>query len=229
MISVIVPVFNEEKTLKNIFFQILRQRKFFDLEIVAIDDASTDNSLNILKDFAKEYLNITVLSNQKNSGKGFCLKRGVNVAKGEIIIFQDADSEYSPNDYSKLLYPLLNNLADVVYGSRFLKFQGEKNRFFYANKFLTKLSNLTTGLNLSDMETCFKVFRADLIKNFKFKEKRFGIEPEITAFIAKKIKKENLKLIEIPISYNPRNYNEGKKIGLKDGLRAIFVIVKYLF
>ena len=199
-------------------------------EIVIIDDKSNDNSIDIINKYNEENGNkIKLLMNEKNCGKGYSIRRGINECNGDYIIIQDADLEYSPSEYNKLLGPILNNFADVVYGSRFKGGDPHRVLFFWhsiGNKILTFLSNVSTNLNLTDMETCYKLFKKDIIKKIQLKENRFGFEPEVTAKISK-IK--NIKIYEVGISYNGRTYDEGKKINWKDGFRAIYCIIKYSF
>ena len=220
-LSIIVPVYNEEKTLVDIIERIMNQP--WDKELIAIDDGSTDRSLTILHDLAQKYDNLCILSQTENKGKGAALRKGFQKATGDIIIIQDADLEYDPADYALLLVPLIDGRADVVYGSRFLggPHRVLNHHHYIANKFLTHLSNLCTNLNLSDMETCYKAFRKDVLSLLSLKENRFGFEPEFTAQIAY----HNLAIYEVPISYSGRTYEEGKKIGWKDGLQALKVIL----
>ena len=220
-LSIIVPVYNEEKTLVEIIERIMIQP--WDKELIAIDDGSTDRSLTILHEMAQRYDNLRVLSQKTNLGKGAALRAGFAQASGDIIIIQDADLEYDPADYAILLVPLLDGRADVVYGSRFLggPHRVLNHHHYIANKFLTHLSNLCTNLNLSDMETCYKAFRKEVLTLLRLRENRFGFEPEFTAQIAY----HNLAIYEVPISYSGRTYEEGKKIGWKDGLQALKVIL----
>ncbi len=231
-LSIIIPVYNEkefiEKTIERVFkADSLGLKK----EIIVVDDASTDGTDKILKKLEKKYKrkNFKVLYKKKNEGKGAALKEGFLASKGDIVLVQDADLEYNPDDYPILLEPFLKNQADVVYGSRFISDRPHRVLYFWhyvANLFLTLLSNAFTNLNLTDMETGYKVFRGDLIRKIapKLESKRFGFEPEITARIAK-IK--GIKIYEVGISYWGRTYEEGKKIGWKDGVRAVWEILKY--
>ncbi len=223
LLSVLIPCFNEKSTIEDLLERV-QMAEPYDKEIIVVDDASTDGSQDILKTLENKI--DKVIYRKRNGGKGAALKDGINAASGEIIIFQDADLEYDPNEYTRMIAPIKDGLADVVYGSRFSG--GETHRVLYfwhrvANGFLTLASNMFTNLNLTDMETCFKAFRADQLKSLELKEKRFGIEPEITAKIANK----RLRIYEIGISYAGRTYDEGKKIGVKDAFRAIYCIVAY--
>tara|TARA_Y100001933_G_scaffold222740_1_gene233521 strand:+ start:263 stop:949 length:687 start_codon:yes stop_codon:yes gene_type:complete len=222
-LSVIVPVFNEELTIKRIIDSI--QSSPVDLkEIIIVDDCSTDSTRDILNNI--EDPKIKILFNKKNMGKGFALKRGFAEAKGDICIVQDADLEYDPQEYPKLIKPIIDGKADVVYGSRFQGGGPHRVVYFWhrvGNGVLTLLSNFFTDLDLSDMETCYKAFKRNIIQSIKIEEKRFGFEPEITA----KISKMNLRIYEVGIAYYGRTYAEGKKINWKDGFRAIYCILKY--
>ena len=224
-LSIIIPVYNEENTICNILEKISKSKiENFDFEIIIINDGSTDNSYKIIQD--NKNLFHQLINLEKNNGKGFAIRRGLECATGDYIILQDADLEYDPSEYSKLLNPIINNKADVVYGSRFLG--NDERRVLYfchtvGNKFLTLLSNMLSNLHLTDMEVCYKVFKADVIKKIDLKENRFGFEPEITA----KIAKQNIKIYEVGIKYFGRKYNEGKKITWRDGFSAIRCILKY--
>ena len=222
-LSIVIPCFNEEKTIKNIIYSI-ENSGIEDFEIIIVDDCSTDNTRAILKSFNNE--KIKVFFQEKNRGKGAALRKGFKEANGDICIIQDADLEYDPKEYNLMIEPILNNKADVVYGSRFQGGRPHRVVYFWhriGNGFLTLLSNIFTDLNLSDMETCYKAFKTEIIKSIKIEENRFGFEPEITA----KISKMDLRIYEIGISYYGRTYAEGKKIGWKDGIRAIYCILKY--
>ena len=226
-ISIVIPCYNEEKTLENC---VDRVQKISDenllLELIIVDDSSSDRSLIIAKNLAKTYNNISVLSHDVNKGKGAALRTGFKSATGDYVAVQDADLEYDPQDLKKLLVPLLNNDADVVFGSRFQSSGAHRVLYFWhsmGNKFLTFLSNMFTDLNLTDMETCYKVFRRDVIKKIEIEENRLGFEPEIVA----KVAQLRLRIYEMGISYHGRTYEDGKKIGVKDGLRALYCIIRY--
>ena len=222
-LSVVIPAYNEAATIEELVGRV--QAVPVDKEIVIVDDASTDGTLEILKRL-EDQDNVVVYCHEVNQGKGAALRTGIAKAAGELVIIQDADLEYDPNEYPKLMAPIEAGLADVVYGSRFAG--GEAHRVLYfwhsvGNRFLTLLSNMFTNLNLTDMEVCYKVFRRDVIQSIEIEENRFGFEPEITA----KIARLGCRIFEVGISYRGRTYREGKKIGWRDGVRAIVCIVKY--
>ena len=222
-LSVIIPCFNEERTIKDLI-NAVKNSVIANQEIIVIDDYSTDGTRNILKNLKDN--DIKLFFHSSNKGKGAALRTGFKEATGDICIVQDADLEYDPKEYSEMIAPIIKNKADVVFGSRFQGGRPHRVVYFWhrmGNGFLTLLSNIFTDLNLSDMETCYKAFRTEIIKSIKIKENRFGFEPEITA----KISKMNLRIYEIGISYYGRTYSEGKKIGWKDGLKAIYCILKY--
>jgi len=223
LVSVIIPCFNEKSTIEEIIYKV--QKINFPLkEIIIIDDCSTDGTREILKKINNPI--IKIFFHTKNKGKGAALRTGFSKITGDICIIQDADLEYDPSEYPKLIKPILENKADVVFGSRFQGGLPHRVVYFWhrvGNGFLTLLSNIFTDLNLSDMETCYKVFTKDVIKSLKINENRFGFEPEITA----KIAKEKVRVYEVGISYYGRTYAEGKKITWKDGIRAIYCILKY--
>lgn len=223
-ISVIIPCYNESRTIREIVNKIVKN-KVYDIEIIIVDDFSSDGTRNILKDDLNNLIDLLIL-NEKNFGKGYSVRKGIESAKGDIILIQDADLEYDPSDYSKLLSPIINGDADVVYGSRFIG-TDEKRVLNYwhsvGNKFLTTFSNMLSNINLTDMEVCYKAFRTDKIKDIELKENRFGFEPEITAKVAQK----KLRIFEVGIKYYGRTYAQGKKIGWKDGISAIRCIIKY--
>ena len=223
-LSIIIPCYNESNTIEKIINKVINQ-KDYDKEIIVIDDFSTDGSIEILKNFDEKKV-IKLILNNLNRGKGYCVKKGIEQSTGDIILIQDADLEYDPDDYKKLLKPIINDNADVVYGSRFIGSEQKRVLFFWhsiGNKFLTLLSNIFTNLNLTDMECCYKVFKSEVVKNIELKENRFGFEPEITA----KISKKDIMIFEVGVKYFGRKYSEGKKIGWKDGFRAIYCIVFY--
>jgi len=227
VVSIVVPCFNEEATLEKCIEKLLEiEDEIIQLEVIIVNDASSDNSLEKAKILEKKYTQIKVLSHEVNQGKGAALNTGIACATGEFLAIQDADLEYNPHDLRRLLNPLLRDDADVVLGSRFLS-GGEHRVLYYwhsiGNKFLTTLSNMFTDLNLTDMETCYKVFRSDIIKQITIKEKRFGVEPEVIA----KVAQLRPRVYEMGISYYGRTYEEGKKIGIKDGLRALYCIFHY--
>ena len=227
-LSVVIPVFNEEKTIEEIFNKVYENELVS--EIIIVDDFSSDESFDIIRKVVKnkgknQKPKLVISRNSKNIGKGGTLKSGFKLATSDVIVVQDADLEYDPKDYNDLLKPIAEDKADVVYGSRFI---GGPHRVLYfwhyiGNKTLTLLSNIFTNLNLTDMETCYKMFRKDILKTINLKSNRFGFEPEFTA----KIAKANLRIYELPISYYGRTYKDGKKITWKDGLAAIYHILYY--
>ncbi len=224
LLSIIIPCYNERNTIEKIVEKILANNDFRK-EIIIIDDFSSDGTIEILK---KKLLGKVdqVLFNEKNYGKGYSLRRGIEKSNGDIILVQDADLEYDPQDYKKLVEPIRLNEADVVYGSRFIGSDKKRVLYFWhsvGNYFLTLLSNMLSNLNLTDMEVCYKVFKANIIKNIELKENRFGFEPEITA----KLAKLDLKIFEVGIKYYGRKYSDGKKITWKDGFSAIRCIIYY--
>ena len=222
-LSVIVPCFNEVNTLQDLLVAV-KNCGVEDLEIIVVDDFSTDGTRDVLKNL--EDKSIKVLYHERNRGKGAALRTGFKSATGEICIVQDADLEYDPKEFPLLIEPIIRNKADVVFGSRFQSGRPHRVVYFWhrmGNGFLTLLSNFFTDLNLSDMETCYKAFKTEVIKSIDIKENRFGFEPEITA----KISKMDLRIYEVGISYYGRTYDEGKKIGWRDGVRAIYCILKY--
>ena len=225
-LSIVMPVYNEKALIIDVLKKV-RSIKIpkIDIEIIVVDDFSNDGTREILKKSGKKYYD-RIIYHDVNKGKGAALQSGFKKATGDVVIVQDADFEYDPEEIPSVVKPIFDGKADVVYGSRFLKkdYKGYKSNQL-ANKVLTNLSNFMTGLKVTDMETCYKAFRSSFIKNVDIKENRFGFEPEITA----KISKAKLKLKEVPISYYPRTKEEGKKINIKDGIRALYCIVKYKF
>ena len=223
-LSIIIPCFNEIKTIKKIV-DLVKASSYPDKEIIIIDDCSTDGSHELLKNDLSPKVD-KVIFHDKNSGKGAALRSGIGAASGDLIIIQDADLEYNPNEYEKMVFPILEGKADVVFGSRFIGAEPHRVLFFWhrlENGFLTFLSNMFTNLNLTDMGTCYKMFRREIIQSIRIEENRFGFEPEITA----KIAKLGCRIYEVGISYYGRTYGEGKKINWKDGFRAVYCILKY--
>lgn len=231
LLSIIIPSFNESQTIPLILDKIKKVdlTEGLNKEIILVDDCSTDNTGKIIADYIAHNpeLNIQYFKHSINTGKGSALHTGIKEAKGNYIIIQDADLEYDPEEYNILLKPVLNGNADVVYGSRFIGGKPHRILFFWhsiGNKILTTMSNMFSNLNLTDMEACYKLFKADILKAIDLKEKRFGFEPEVTIKIARVPK---IRIYEVGISYYGRTYDEGKKIGWKDGVRAIYCILKY--
>lgn len=226
--SIIIPAYNERNTIEKVFDAVEKSNTpGLTKEIVVVDDASTDGTRDFLKTFQNKE-GYKIIFNEKNSGKGASLRRGLEESTGDFAIIQDADLEYDPNEYGKILQPLMEDAVDVVYGSRYLSSNVHNRKFsshFVANRVLTKFSNLLSGLRLSDMETCYKCFTREALKKIlpHLKSSRFEIEPEITAHVAR----ERLRIMEVPISYSARTKVEGKKIGWKDGIPALWAIVKF--
>ena len=226
ILTIVIPCYNELNTIETLLNKV-NEINFISTQVIVIDDASNDGTTAILdKLYTQKKLIDLLFINDKNIGKGACIKKGIQMATGDLLIIQDADLEYNPLEIFDLLEPIYNYNADVVYGSRFRGGKAGRVLYFWhslGNKFLTLISNILTDLNLTDMETCYKLFKIDIIKNIHIEENRFGFEPEITA----KLSKLPLKIYEVGISYNGRKYIEGKKINWRDGFRALYCIFKY--
>jgi len=224
-VSIIIPVYNEKDYIVEILNRVNEQKKNFNLEIIVSDDCSNDGTLEILKENSNLY--DSLITSSKNKGKGNAIAHSISKVKGDIVIIQDADLEYDPKDYSKIIYPFLKLGADVVYGNRFANNGYQRLHYFLnkvANRIITLITSLITNINFSDVEVGYKAFRSEIFKKIDIKEKSFGFEIEIT----KKISKiKNIKIFEVPVNYNGRSFNEGKKIGLKDAFVAIYCIFKY--
>src|SRR6266516_4950430 len=223
-VSVVIPVFNERGTIEQVV-KAVRAAPVENIEIIVVDDASTDGTQQVLKEKISPMID-QIIYQPRNCGKGAALRAGFAAATGDVILVQDADLEYSPGDYPTLLEPILSGNADAVFGSRFMGGRPHRVLYFWhmvGNRFLTLLSNMFTNLNLTDLETCYKAFRAAVVKNLDLEEDRFGIEPEIIAKLARK----GCRMYEVGISYSGRTYREGKKINWKDGFRAVYAIFKY--
>jgi glycosyltransferase involved in cell wall biosynthesis len=223
-LSVVMPVYNERATLREVVRKVLSVA--LEIELICVDDGSRDGSREILGELHSEYPQIRVIFQPHNMGKGAALRRGIREATGDFVIIQDADLEYDPADYARMIDPLIQGKADVVFGSRFMGGAPHRVLYFWhsvGNRALTLLSNCLTNINLSDMETCYKVFRREVIQSIPIEENRFGFEPEITVKVARR----NLRIYEVGISYWGRTYEEGKKIGWRDGFRALYCLFKY--
>jgi glycosyltransferase involved in cell wall biosynthesis len=223
-LSVVMPVYNEARTVRQVIEVVLAQRPV--QELIIVDDCSRDGSWEVLSDLAKAHDRIRLFRHEQNQGKGAALATGIAQTKSPVVIIQDADLEYDPTEYHYLLKPILSGKADVVFGSRFIGSGEHRVLYFWhsvGNRGLTMFSNMATNLNLTDMETCYKVFRREVLEKINLEEKRFGFEPEITA----KVSKLGVRIYEVPISYHGRTYAEGKKINWKDGVRAVWCIFKY--
>jgi glycosyltransferase involved in cell wall biosynthesis len=230
-LSIIIPVFNEEKTVQTLLDKVVEVDLIKEIrkELIVINDCSVDNTDAIISKYIENHpeINIQYIKHSKNTGKGGALHSGIKHATGEYLVIQDADLEYDPKEYNILLEPIVNGLADVVFGSRFLTGKAHRVLYFWhsvGNKFLTLLSNMFSNLNLTDMETCYKLFDTKMIQSIKLQESRFGFEPEVTIKISRI---PNIRIYEVGISYFGRSYSEGKKINWKDGVRAIYCILRY--
>lgn len=231
VLSIVIPAFNEEKTIISILEKVRNCRlpDGIEKEIIVIDDCSKDATASLVREYREKYPELTMklIVHAENRGKGAAIRNGIRLAEGDYLIIQDADLEYDPDEYTEMLQPVLDGVADVVYGSRFMGGKPHRILFFWhsiGNRFLTFISNMFTNLNLTDMETCYKLFRMEIIKSIQLKEDRFGFEPEVTAKVSRI---PGIRIYEIGISYYGRQYQEGKKINWKDGLRALYCILKY--
>lgn len=231
VLSIVIPAFNEEKTIISILEKVRNCRlpDGIEKEIIVIDDCSKDSTASLVREYREKYPELTMklIVHAENKGKGAAIRNGIRLAEGDYLIIQDADLEYDPDEYTEMLQPVLKGVADVVYGSRFMGGKPHRILFFWhsiGNRLLTFISNMFTNLNLTDMETCYKLFRMEIIKSIQLKEDRFGFEPEVTAKVSRI---PGIRIYEIGISYYGRQYQEGKKINWKDGLRALYCILKY--
>lgn len=227
-LSIVVPVYNEARTVDQLLDMVLQVDTGLETELVVVDDCSSDGTRAVLERAKDKHSNMVLLSHGNNQGKGAALRTGFAAATGDIVLVQDADLEYDPKEYPHLLQPILDGHADVVFGSRFLGGGAHRVVFYWhyvGNKVLTMLSNMMTNLNLTDMEVCYKVFKREVLKDIQIRESRFGFEVEITA----KVARTKWRIYEVPISYYGRDYAEGKKVGWKDGFRALWCILKYRF
>ncbi len=226
LLSVIVPVYNEEATLARLVESVMAVPLPLAREVIVVDDGSRDGSAAVLAELCQRVPGLRALRNERNRGKGFSIRRGIDEARGDIVLIQDADLEYDPGEYGRLLAPILDGRADAVYGSRFITSEPKRVLYFWhylGNRMLTVLSNMISNLNLSDMETCYKVFRADHLRRLRLRENRFGFEPEVT-FKLSRI--PGVRIYELGISYQGRTYLEGKKISWRDGVAAVWVLLK---
>lgn len=228
LLSIVMPVYNEKDTLTEIIKRVLAAPVSIERELILVDDCSKDGTHDVYPQLPKLFpnANIRLIKHAVNQGKGAALRTGFAEARGDIVMIQDADLEYDPQDYPLLLRPILDGRADVVYGSRFVGGAAHRVLYFWhymGNKFLTLLSNMCTNLNLTDMETCYKVFRGEVLRNMRLRSNRFGIEPELTA----KVARGRWRVYEVGISYSGRSYEEGKKITWRDGMRAIYCIIRF--
>ena len=225
MISVVIPVYNERETVEEILARVLAVN--LAEELIIVDDGSIDGTRELLQEIIPHYDNAHLILHENNQGKGAAVRSGIEAARGDLILIQDADLEYDPRDYPALLAPIMEGKADVVYGSRFLGGPHRVTMFWHmvANKLLTLMTNILYNSILTDMETGYKLFRREIIKSIPLRARRFDFEPEITA----KLLKRNARIFEVPISFNPREYSEGKKIGLKDAFQAVWALIKYRF
>lgn len=224
LLSIVMPVYNEEKWIGEIVRRVIAQEVPLDKELIIVDDGSTDGTRERLEEIGRQYpKDVRIFYHQRNQGKGASLRTAFREARGDVVLIQDADLEYSPLDYGRLLAPILDGRADVVYGSRFTGGVHRVLFFWHAlgNRFLTTLSNMFTNLNLTDMEVCYKAFRREVIEGIRIRSNRFGFEPEITAKIARR----KARVYEVPVTYDGRDYSEGKKIGWKDGLKAVWCVL----
>ena len=227
-LTIVIPVYNEAHTVEKVVNAVRAIETGLDHEIILVDDGSTDGTREALSNIAEKHTDVVAILHEHNQGKGAALRTGFQQATGDIVLIQDADLEYDPKEYPRLLAPILEGHADVVFGSRFLGAGAHRVVYYWhslGNRFLTMLSNMATNLNLTDMEVCYKVFKKEVLAPITIQENRFGFEPEITA----KVAKGNWKIYEVPISYYGRSYSEGKKITWKDGFRALWCIFKYRF